>query len=337
MSYADKHQNAYNGFDTESLKENKLTYIDSLYIKHMKAMCDKKGLETITYEGETYTWIDQTKMAEYLDLLGGLRNLQKRIAYFVEVGLFKKHTINRKNGKNGKYSYFCTTEKLCSMVRETRVYESYEQNSVESHEQNSQSHTNKIRKGYEQNSVDLTNKIRNKDSFNKDSINKTNNKKSAPSGVDFNFLINTYTTNPVIADLLNKFVETRKEIKVPFTERAFTTMLSKLSDISSNDKEKAAILKNSVSSGYRSVFPLNATEKKIANEQPEQQMPQEQSQEEDGNEMYITPDGVITKYTKDYIKSDLVETRWDENDRTKVAYYGIDPNNLSGGYRRLDI
>ena len=68
---------------------------------------------------------------------------------------------------------------------------------------------------------------------------------------------------PVVYDpdeLLNQsiidFIDFRKKIKSPMTDRAITLMLSKLNKMTDNNDEKIEILNQSIINGWKGIFPL---------------------------------------------------------------------------------
>ena len=66
----------------------------------------------------------------------------------------------------------------------------------------------------------------------------------------------TYTKNPDLLSTINDFVEMRKKIKSPMTDRAIILMLKKLDDLASDDETKIAILNQSILNSWKGIFPL---------------------------------------------------------------------------------
>lgn len=65
-----------------------------------------------------------------------------------------------------------------------------------------------------------------------------------------------YTSNEHLISTLESFIEFRKEIKSPMTDKAIKLMLGKLDKWASNDEEKIAILEQSIINGWQGVFEL---------------------------------------------------------------------------------
>lgn len=71
-----------------------------------------------------------------------------------------------------------------------------------------------------------------------------------------------YTSNPMLVETLNSFLEYRKKIKKPMTDRAIKLLLGELDKLANNDTDKIAILEQSILNGWQSVFPLKTQQGK---------------------------------------------------------------------------
>ncbi|WP_052350582.1 DUF4373 domain-containing protein [Paenibacillus gorillae] len=65
-----------------------------------------------------------------------------------------------------------------------------------------------------------------------------------------------YTSNTELSDTLESFIEFRKKIKKPMTERAITLLLNELNKLASNDDDKIAILNQSILNSWQGIFAL---------------------------------------------------------------------------------
>lgn len=65
-----------------------------------------------------------------------------------------------------------------------------------------------------------------------------------------------YTSNPALIDSLNSFLEMRKKIKKPMTDRAITLLLGKLNKMASSDEHKIALLEQSVLKCWQDIYEL---------------------------------------------------------------------------------
>lgn len=94
----------------------------------------------------------------------------------------------------------------------------------------------------------------------------------------YDSIIDDYTNNSEVKEAILEFIKMRKLIKSPMTDRALKTLLSKLDNLSSNDKEKIDILNQSIVNSWKSVYAL----KKDNNWQPKKNgyKPQKFEQEE---------------------------------------------------------
>lgn len=72
-----------------------------------------------------------------------------------------------------------------------------------------------------------------------------------------------------------EFIKYRKSVKATLTTLALKKNLNKLNNISSSDKEKIAILENSIMNGWKGIFPLNESEKPRIRSNPNDLAPEE--------------------------------------------------------------
>lgn len=69
--------------------------------------------------------------------------------------------------------------------------------------------------------------------------------------------IQAFTDNQELIKALEGFIEMRKNIKKPLTERAFTNMISKLQRLSSDPNSQIQILDKSINSCWQDIYPLS--------------------------------------------------------------------------------
>ena len=97
-------------------------------------------------------------------------------------------------------------------------------------------------------------------SFISNNNNKKENKKKKAEAVDskteFDELISNYTSDNSVRETLYEFIKFRKTIKAQLTTLGLKKILNKLSQLAKTDKEKIAILENSIMNGWRGIFPL---------------------------------------------------------------------------------
>ena len=87
--------------------------------------------------------------------------------------------------------------------------------------------------------------------------NKEQKENKKPKTKRFNELIMEYSDNPEIKVLLFDFLDMRREIKRPMTNKAFVLLLKKLDRLTNDDKIKVQILEKSIENSWLSVYPLN--------------------------------------------------------------------------------
>lgn len=69
-------------------------------------------------------------------------------------------------------------------------------------------------------------------------------------------IVCSWTTNPLFRTAIYDFIDMRKTIKKPLTEKALTLMLDKLNKLSNSDDGKIDILNQSVMNCYQGVFEV---------------------------------------------------------------------------------
>lgn len=81
-------------------------------------------------------------------------------------------------------------------------------------------------------------------------INNTNNKRA-------------YFESEKVNEIFKEYLDTRKKLKVPNTERAITLLVNKLNEHS--DKDKIKMIENAIVNGWKSIYPLkeNAVNKNL--------------------------------------------------------------------------
>jgi len=79
---------------------------------------------------------------------------------------------------------------------------------------------------------------------------------------------NTYFSHPGINQAFLDFIEMRKQIKKPMTERAITLMVNKLEKMTSDTNEQIEILNQSVLNGWQGIFPLKEQKEQVFTKKP---------------------------------------------------------------------
>lgn len=115
---------------------------------------------------------------------------------------------------------------------------------------NRQMEVNKSSNGDEQNGLTIPDINTN----NKTKDIKTNKKEKKET--EFNSVINENFTDEELKQTIYEFIKMRKAIKKPMTTRALELLIEKLNKMASNEKEKIAILNQSIEHGWQTVYPL---------------------------------------------------------------------------------
>lgn len=91
-------------------------------------------------------------------------------------------------------------------------------------------------------------------------VNKTD--KKTRSKKDLESLIDAYTENDSLKSAIHDFIEFRKQIKAPLTEKALTLSFNKLDKLANtNDDLKISIINQSIERGWRGLFEVKETVK----------------------------------------------------------------------------
>lgn len=77
----------------------------------------------------------------------------------------------------------------------------------------------------------------------------------------FDELIDGYTENAELRGALRDYIQMRKAIRKPITNRALELAFKKLDELSSDDFEKVAIVNQSVMNSWQGLFPLKENNK----------------------------------------------------------------------------
>ena len=95
-----------------------------------------------------------------------------------------------------------------------------------------------------------------------------NIKKEKPNKTALDDLIFKYTSNPDLNKAIKDFVDMRKRIKKPLTERALNILFVKLDTLSGgNDSNKIKILENSILNCWQGIFELKPEQKEKTQEE----------------------------------------------------------------------
>ena len=87
--------------------------------------------------------------------------------------------------------------------------------------------------------------------------NKENKKESKRAALQsFESVIDNYTENMDLREALRGYVQMRKAIRKPITNRALELAFGKLDDLAHNDFEKIGIVNQSVMNSWQGLFPL---------------------------------------------------------------------------------
>jgi hypothetical protein len=69
-------------------------------------------------------------------------------------------------------------------------------------------------------------------------------------------VLDNYTSNDELRQALKDFLEMRKKLKKPITDRAFNMLLSELNKLAATDDLKVKLLDQSILHNWQTVYPL---------------------------------------------------------------------------------
>ncbi|MBR1555408.1 MAG: hypothetical protein IJ644_08465 [Oscillospiraceae bacterium] len=97
---------------------------------------------------------------------------------------------------------------------------------------------------------------------------------------DFSHLVEKYTQNPELQQALSDFIDYRKKGRKKFTLKAMELNLEKLDEIASDDREKIAVLKQSLAFGWSGLFPVRNQPNYYGKKRPVHDIIREQEMED---------------------------------------------------------
>ena len=135
----------------------------------------------------------------------------------------------------------CTTKYTIISIENWALYQFNEQQTEQQIEQQIEQQVN-IKLNTNKNDNNIKNE--------KNIIKKEKNKKS------FEDVFTENNFSKLLENTLRDFIDMRKSIKKPMTTKALELLISNLNKLSSDDKEKIAILNQSIERGWQTVYPL---------------------------------------------------------------------------------
>ena len=95
------------------------------------------------------------------------------------------------------------------------------------------------------------------DRLGKDRLELGKDKEKKERKTSFDDAIDNYTSNDELKSAIVEFIKMRKLIKAPMTDRALKGIFNELDKLAHNDKEKIAILEQSIVRSWRGVFAIS--------------------------------------------------------------------------------
>lgn len=148
--------------------------------------------------------------------------------------------------------------KLNYIIKQENVHHPYDFSQCGNNEENNQIHPNDFPQGGNVHRVEnlQTNALSadNINALSSDNINALSANKKTTKG--FDAVVEEYTANAELKAAVFDFIQFRKAIKAPLTDRALTLCLNKLDKLANNDLEKIAVLNQSIERGWKGLFEV---------------------------------------------------------------------------------
>lgn len=110
--------------------------------------------------------------------------------------------------------------------------------------------------------TDTNNNDNNENNLNNE--NNVNNGNKKKSGAKPKEPVVYYPLDEKLNQAVIDFIEFRKKIKAPMTDKGVNIMINKLDKMTDDNNEKISILEQSIMNGWKGVFPLDKRQKKVS-------------------------------------------------------------------------
>lgn len=231
-------------FDSKEMKKlRKLAGGDTFTIIYLKMQ-----LLSLADEGKLYFDGVEDSFAEEIALQidEDPENVKVTILYLQKVGLVEMQADNELFLSEVPYMIGSETDKAEYMRKKRQQKSKY----VISNGNNVTQMLPDVTKCYTEKEIEIEKDIEKKIETEID--NKNKNKKT-----EYDVLIENYTSNMELRNTIYEFIKMRKGIKKPITTYGLKKMLNKLDSLADNDKNKIAILDQSIIRSWAGIFELN--------------------------------------------------------------------------------
>ena len=231
-------------FDSKEMKKlRKLAGGDTFTIIYLKMQ-----LLSLADEGKLYFDGVEDSFAEEIALQidEDPENVKVTILYLQKVGLVEMQADNELFLSEVPYMIGSETDKAEYMRKKRQQKSKY----VISNGNNVTQMLPDVTKCYAEKEIEIEKDIEKKIETEID--NKNKNKKT-----EYDVLIENYSDNIDLRNTIYEFIKMRKGIKKPITSYGLKKMLNKLDSLADNDKNKIAILDQSIMRSWAGIFELN--------------------------------------------------------------------------------
>lgn len=201
---------------------------EAVILNHMQFWIEQNQANNVNfYDGSFWTYNTTKAYAEIFPYLSQ-RQIQCALKHLREEGILKTGNYNK--SAYDRTLWYAFTEKGISIMQKCKMENTEMSNGFDLQVQ----------------------PIPDNNTYNNTDIKP--NKKKTKKG--FDAVVEEYTTNADLKAAIIDFIQFRKAIKAPLTDRALTLCLNKLDKLANNDLEKIAILNQSIERGWKGLFEV---------------------------------------------------------------------------------
>lgn len=245
------------GFNQRKLIEFGLDLKDAALLRYFVDFKDTNSMTMIVVDNKPYYWLKYEALKDDLPILGINSNvvLRRRLKKLEECGVLEHyHKL-----EGGSFSYYAIGSNYKCLLEEESIkdFNNFQDNyEVPPQTEKFNPLNSKVQPLKPKSLTPQTEKFKQNNPSTKDKSTKDINKKEKSKKTEFDALIDEYTKNEKLKEVLYEFIKFRKAIKATMTTLALKKTLKRLDMLAASDVEKIEILDTSIMNGWKGVFPL---------------------------------------------------------------------------------
>lgn len=254
------------GFNQQMALEYDLSVCDLLVLDYIRRANGSPTMKHIVKDEMALVWISQEKLLEDLPILGiSIGTLRNKFVELRKKGLILSETVANENHR-GTSTYYTISEVTMSFLSDmldTSHHEKMIRKPQAHHEKmtsnNKLTYNNKL--VYNNNSKELL--LENSDEF-LGSVKHNKPKKSLyQSCID---LINNFTTNLKLRQVLVEYLKLRLEMDKQLYKNQWKGILNKLKELATDDEQAIELVQQSILKGWANIYPLQKNQSRPSNQ-----------------------------------------------------------------------